>query len=167
MKLLDIEIKNKLINSLVAGPPLVMLWLLRQIYMDLAPLIPKEWFANIPPIAAIKIIILLAILNLLTVAYCIYLIFKEKEHKMPEPTLSYGIYFDYTFQPLCPSCKTPLQIESVPIEQQIMKLKKPKLICPNGHYKQVPTDDLGIELHIANLRSTLIMEHFNIKDEKQ
>jgi hypothetical protein len=103
MKLPDIEIKKKLINSLVAGPPLIMLWLLRQIYLDLLPLIPKQWYSSIPQITAIKIIALLSILNLLTIAYCAYLLFFRDNFKK-----AYGVLWDKNKKPHCPSCKTYL-----------------------------------------------------------
>jgi hypothetical protein len=117
--------------------------------------------------SALLLLTLSIVINLAFLILIIVTLVNENRHQMPEPTLHYGIYFDYTFQPLCPSCKTPLQVESISLQDQIMCHKNPKLKCPNGHYNQAPTDDLGTELNIAKLRTTLIKVRYNIEDDKQ
>ena len=158
MKILDNKIIDKLTDWIILIPTAIILWLLNKIWEDLQILIPQEAFEQIPNLLIIKALLLSLLVNILVIAYCIYLIVKIKnqQNQLPEPRLFNGIYFDYLINPLCPVCKSGLQVESLPRSKQI--IQKPKLICPNDskHYNQIPTNDLGEELHISTIRHNLI-----------
>lgn len=162
MKQILKEQAHKYLPQMLAGAIGFLTW--KILNFLIFPMLP-ELYKIIDIKSVLLLLILSVLLNFAFLILIIVSIFKENKNQIPEPRLYYGIYFDWLFNPLCPSCKSPLQVESLTIEKQYF-LNKPKLICPNGHYNQIPTDDIGTELHIASMRATLIKDRFGIKDNE-
>jgi len=84
--------------------------------------------------SALLLVLLSSVIILALLLLLIKFWVESKEYKLPEPTIHYGVYWDYMYQPLCPSCKAPLHQEELTRLQLISG--PPKLICPNGHFNE-------------------------------
>lgn len=120
------------------------------------PLLPQI-YKTLEPKSALLLALLAFSLFLATFVFLLRAISKEKEYKVPEPTTDYGIYWDYMHQPLCPSCKAPLNQEESPIKTNHNFI--PKLICPNGHFDKHLISN-NIRLHPDKIR----YEYFKINN---
>lgn len=120
-------------------------------FMDLIiyPMLP-ELYKKLDTKSALLLVLLLIVIVLALLLLLIKLWLDSKEHHEFEPTINYGIYWDYMYQPLCPSCKAPLHQETL-TEMQTFQRIPPKLICPNGHFNKYLIVN-GEKMHPDNVR---------------
>lgn len=125
-------LQQKIVEWWITIPLGITAYLLSKIYGDLVVLVLPEIMNKVPSILLLRLLLLSLLLNL-ALFFTIYI--KRNRYHEFEPTINYGIYWDYMYHPLCPSCKAPLHQEELTIVQ-IMQQIPPKLICPNGHFNK-------------------------------
>lgn len=154
------RIKEEMPLAIAMGLTGILSLLLKKIWGSVYPLIPKDLLSQIPQTTLMYITLLCLILTFASLAFsCFLMLTKSKTNKIPEPTIHYGIYWDYLFKPLCPSCKAPLRVEDIgsfPLMPLFGEEVVPKLICPNGHFNNHLVNNLGYILHPSKARSELM-----------
>ncbi len=75
----------------------------------------------------------------------------------------YGVYWDSELNPYCPICKTPLSLEKLPNQQEILyqtspvyrMLKKPRLYCSKCDKYFSLISDSGISISLVDAKKNL------------
>ena len=124
-------LQQKIVEWWITIPLGITAYLLSKIYGDLVVLVLPEIMNKVPSILLLRLLLLSLLLNL-ALFFTIYI--KRNRYHEFEPTINYGIYWDYMYHPLCPTCKAPLHQEELTRLQLIYG--PPKLICPNGHFNK-------------------------------
>ena len=115
-------LQTKIMEWWIAIPLGITGYLLSRIYADLVVLILPEIMKKVSLILLLRLLLLSLLLNV-ALFFTIYV--KRNKYREFEPTINYGIYWDYMYHPLCPSCKSPLHQEEL-TPMQIMKQVPPQ-----------------------------------------
>lgn len=149
------SLKEKIIEYWITIPLAITGYLLTKTYDDIVVLVLPEIIHKVPSILLLKLLLLSVLLNL-ALFFAFYII--KNKYDFSETTIINGIYWDHMFNPLCPSCKTPLHQESLNKDPLFI----PKLICPNGHFNKHLMDG-GVAIHPDTFRYELLKVNKIIK----